>query len=123
MTSSSIYESTSPSRTNKLPSRCSTKFTPSASGGIILRVCYGYKVSPNDDPFVARAQRALNAMAQTGIHGAYLVDSLPFLKALPSWVPGAGFKREAAEWNPDAALFHKLPVDWVQECIVSGGLV
>ncbi|KAL1746724.1 cytochrome P450 [Schizophyllum fasciatum] len=91
-----------------------------ASGGIILRVCYGYKVAPENDPFVARAQRALNAMAQTGIHGAYLVDSLPFLKAIPSWVPGAGFKREAAEWNPDAALFHKLPVDYVQECIAKG---
>ncbi|KAL1660654.1 cytochrome P450 [Schizophyllum commune] len=96
------------------------KHLRNASGGIILRVCYGYKVSPNDDPFVARAQRALNAMAQSGIHGAYLVDSLPILKVLPSWVPGAGFKKEAAEWNPDAALFHKLPVDWVQECIEKG---
>ncbi|TRM63526.1 cytochrome P450 [Schizophyllum amplum] len=91
-----------------------------ASGAIILRVCYGYKALPENDPFVARAQRALNAMAATGIHGAYLVDSLPFLKALPSWVPGAGFKREAAEWNDDASRFHKYPVEYVQESMEKG---
>ena len=32
-----------------------------------------------------------------GVPGAYLVETLPALRYLPSWFPGAGFQREAAE--------------------------
>ena len=40
----------------------------------------------------------------------FLVDSFPFLKYIPEWMPGAGFKRKAREWSRiSQALFELLP--------------
>lgn len=38
--------------------------------------------------------------AETSHHlqGAYLVDLLPFLRFIPTWFPGADFKRKAIAW-------------------------
>jgi hypothetical protein len=53
-----------------------------------------------NDPFVQLAEKVLDAVAMTG-SGGYLVDSLPFMKHIPAWVPGAKFQRDAAAWRDD----------------------
>ena len=58
---------------------------------------YGHKVTSDTDDFVQRTEHSLRSLAQTGIPGAFLVDSYPFLKHVPDWMPGAGWKRRALE--------------------------
>ena len=33
------------------------------------------------------------------IPGTFLVDTFPFLKYVPLWIPGAGFQKNALEWR------------------------
>ena len=73
----------------------------------------------SDDPYVEISEKALHAMACAGNNTAYLVDQLPFLKYVPDWFPGAGFKSQAKEWNKTVSAMPQLPMDFVRRSIVS----
>ncbi|KAF2425530.1 cytochrome P450 [Tothia fuscella] len=67
-----------------------------AAGGLILRLSYGYVVDPHgNDYLVDLAERAIGEFALAFTPGLWMVDSIPALKYLPDWCPGAGFKKTA----------------------------
>jgi len=70
-----------------------------AAAAIILNITYGYVVTDEDDPYVALADAVTRTLSQAGIFGTYLVDYIPILRYVPSWMPGASFKRKAREWR------------------------
>ncbi len=41
--------------------------------------------------------------------GRYLVQTFPSLRHIPSWFPGAGFRREFAAWFPVVRKLHEVP--------------
>jgi len=51
--------------------------------------------------------------------GAFLVDAIPLLKHVPNWMPGAGFKRKAKEWNSWTKDMMEAPFLAAQRAIVS----
>jgi len=57
---------------------------------------YSMNVRPYNDPYIAIAEKAVEATAELVIAGAFLVDILPILKYVPEWFPGAKFQRKAA---------------------------
>ncbi|OCH88346.1 CyP450 monooxygenase [Obba rivulosa] len=69
----------------------------------ILSLVYGIQVTEKEDPHIAAAERALAASAAGFNLGAWWVDFMPFLKYVPSWMLGAGFKRMAVGCRADAA--------------------
>jgi hypothetical protein len=75
------------------------------ASAIILNITYGYDVADKDDAYVALADAAVQPLSRAAIFGTYLVDYIPVLKYVPSWMPGASFKREAREWR---RLAHEL---------------
>ncbi|GLB39728.1 putative cytochrome p450 [Lyophyllum shimeji] len=68
------------------------------AGAIILRISYGYEVKEVGDPLVELVDQAMEQFSSSTAPGAYLVDVLPILRHVPSWFPGAGFKRTAKSW-------------------------
>jgi len=50
-----------------------------------------------DHPIVADSERVTREVTNAAQPGSYLVDVLPILKYVPSWMPGAQFKRWANE--------------------------
>ncbi|KAI0831913.1 cytochrome P450 [Trametes gibbosa] len=62
---------------------------------ILLEITYGLPVKSVDDQLVRLADRAINGTNDAGRPGAVAVDFLPILQHIPSWFPGAGFKRQA----------------------------
>ncbi|KAF8650224.1 hypothetical protein AX16_005339, partial [Volvariella volvacea WC 439] len=86
-------------------------------GEIIMSVTYGIDVQPKDDPYLDYSDRALRHLVTAAIPGAFLVDTLPFLKYVPEWMPGAGFKRKAKEWRKAARLMVEVPFDHVKRGI------
>ncbi|KAJ7495372.1 cytochrome P450 [Mycena latifolia] len=66
---------------------------------LIMEVTYGIHVQPSDDPFIALAHEVVHATATASVPGEFLVNTFPWLKHIPSWFPGAGFKRQAKEWR------------------------
>ncbi|KAJ7648325.1 cytochrome P450 [Mycena polygramma] len=69
------------------------------AGALMMDVTYGITVRDTDDPYIRIAKDAMHAMSFATIPGAFLVESIPALKYVPDWLPGAGFKRKAKEWR------------------------
>ncbi|KAJ6580647.1 cytochrome P450 [Mycena capillaripes] len=69
------------------------------AGALMMDVTYGIGVHSSDDPYIHIAKDAMHGVSVASIPGAFLVDTIPALKYVPEWVPGAGFQRKAREWR------------------------
>ncbi|KAF9562064.1 cytochrome P450 [Agrocybe pediades] len=81
----------------------------------IMDVTYGIKVKDFDDPYIIRAERSLEGLAAAGVPGSFLVDFVPALKYVPSWFPGASFKRKAAVWRRYNGEVAGIPFQYVED--------
>ena len=84
-----------------------------------IQLAYGIEVLPHDDPHVILAEKALVGFANAASPGAFLVDILPFLKHVPSFMPGAGFKKQAEIWRQWMLDFMNFPFAVALKEIVS----
>ncbi|KAI0028835.1 cytochrome P450 [Vararia minispora EC-137] len=82
------------------------------AGGIILRLAYGYPTREDGDPFVRRAETVVTQFSQASVPGVFLVDAIPLLRYLPSWLPGAGFKRLARSYYSELHKMMDEPMEW-----------
>ena len=64
-----------------------------------MSVTYGIPIRPSGDPWVRMLEESFTIGTGLGQPGKYLADILPWLKYVPSWMPGAQFKRDAKEWR------------------------
>ena len=55
----------------------------SFAGGVILRITYGYDVTPRNDEYVRLALAAGGPLLQVVHAGSYLVEYIPALKYIP----------------------------------------
>ena len=49
----------------------------SSTGALIMFLTYGFDVKSHDDPFLAAAERAVLAVEEATVPGAFLVDTFP----------------------------------------------
>jgi hypothetical protein len=84
-----------------------------------MDVVYGIRVSGTDDPFLSNIEEALRGIAAASTPGRFLVDQLPILKYVPSWMPGANFKRFAAHLKALNVEVLNKPYQHVKETLVS----
>ncbi|ELU38334.1 cytochrome P450 [Rhizoctonia solani AG-1 IA] len=96
---------------------------PKLNGSIIMRTTYGYKVLETNDPHITIADDALASLEFTGVAGNYIVDSYPFLRHLPTWLPGMNFKKQAEEWSKYPARMAQEPFDWTKQQMRTGQAV
>jgi hypothetical protein len=89
------------------------------ASAIILHITYGYTVADKNDSYVALADAAVHPLSRAGIFGTYLVDYIPILKHVPSWMPGASFKRQARVWHRLAREVLESQFNIVKENMVS----
>ncbi|KAH7308648.1 putative cytochrome P450 oxidoreductase OrdA-like protein [Stachybotrys elegans] len=91
------------------------------AGAVILKIAYGYTAeSHKDDYLVDMAGDAMEKFARAGVPGAFLVDMLPFLKHLPEWMPGTGFKQTAREWGGALTQVTERPYAFVKHQMAQG---
>ncbi|KAI6108210.1 cytochrome P450 [Pisolithus sp. B1] len=74
------------------------------TGAILVQLIYGQRVEGKDDLIFAMTNGLAELMTkELTAHKLGLLTVMPFLRYLPSWFPGAGFKRKAAsvmgEWR------------------------
>ena len=91
----------------------------SMAGGIAISLAYGVQVQNTNDPFVEMSEIAVQSALDATIPGAFLVDVMPCLKYIPSWVPGAGFQKKAREWRKLQEEVHELPYSETIKSMVS----
>ncbi|OSD06956.1 cytochrome P450 [Trametes coccinea BRFM310] len=90
------------------------------AAAIIMTVAYGYKVRGNDDPIVKTVDEVMEDLAHVAAPGAFLADVFPFLSHIPSWAPGAQWKRKVAEQRQAFNRMADVPFDWVKREIKAG---
>ncbi|KAF9265959.1 cytochrome P450 [Marasmius fiardii PR-910] len=69
------------------------------AGSLMISVAYGLDVKDRNDRYIQNAERALEVVLHALQSGNFLVDSFSWLKYVPEWFPGAGFKLKAREWR------------------------
>lgn len=114
------------------------------AGAIILNISYGYNVEPEEaDPLVDLADEALAQFSTAAQPGRWMVDILPFrgcslsyclvinvtsafgllprlliVKHVPSWFPGAGFQRVAAQYKRNLVALTEKPFAFTRKKMV-----
>ncbi|KAI0370175.1 cytochrome P450 [Pilatotrama ljubarskyi] len=90
------------------------------AASIIIKVAYGYEVRGDDDPMVKTVDEALEDFSTSSAPGTFLADVFPFLRHIPSWVPGAQWKRKVAEQSNTFDQMADVPFQWVKEQMNAG---
>ncbi|KAF8975308.1 cytochrome P450 [Cyathus striatus] len=90
------------------------------SGEIILSIIYGINVQSSNDPYIDMAETGVQPILEASVPGAFLVDTFPLLKYVPTWFPGAEFKCKAREWRKLARKMVDVPFEETKEAINSG---
>ncbi|KAK1226584.1 hypothetical protein PQX77_010424 [Marasmius sp. AFHP31] len=90
------------------------------TGSLIIGVTYGHDVQGRDDPVLKVAEGALAALTHALNPGTFLVDAFPALRYVPSWFPGAGFKRKAKEWRKLYNRMNTEPFEMVKKQMETG---
>ncbi|KAI9448529.1 cytochrome P450 [Lactarius indigo] len=89
-------------------------------GSVVLDLVYGYQVKKSDDEIVHIAEVASLEFSRAATPGAFLVDSLPFLRHFPEWFPGAGWKKLGREWRADTHKVVDTPFEYTQQRRAAG---
>ncbi|KAF8510589.1 cytochrome P450 [Gautieria morchelliformis] len=86
----------------------------------IVEIVYGIRIRPKDDPYIKTAETALAGITEAGPPGTFLVDTIPILKYVPEWVPGAGFKKKARIWRKSTIEMSSVPFTAVKKAMEAG---
>ncbi|KAI8939724.1 hypothetical protein NX059_003472 [Plenodomus lindquistii] len=85
------------------------------AGGVILKITYGYNIQAHGrDPFVDLAQETMTQFADATVPGRWLVDVLPFLRHVPEWCPGGGYKKIARRYAATLNKCANQPYEFVK---------
>ncbi|KAF8068005.1 cytochrome P450 [Lyophyllum atratum] len=90
------------------------------AGETIMSIGYGLEIQPTNDKYIETAEHGIKPLVAAALPGAFLVDVLPILKYVPSWMPGAGFQRKAKEWRKMALNMINVPYDAAMRNIDNG---
>ncbi|PBL01644.1 cytochrome P450 [Armillaria gallica] len=90
------------------------------AGAIVLDVAYGWPVTSDDDYFVSLMEEAFALHRQVVQPGRWLVEVIPLLRFVPSWMPGAHFKRFAFSVRDRMKAIDQEPHKWAKEHMASG---
>ncbi|KAF7980002.1 hypothetical protein HWV62_40100 [Athelia sp. TMB] len=90
------------------------------AGATILEIAYGVRAKTDEDPHIAAAEMTARYAADGATPGKYLVDTLPWLKYVPAWIPGASFQAVAQEAKKVIAASLSIPFEAVKAEMAQG---
>ncbi|KAJ6585054.1 cytochrome P450 [Mycena capillaripes] len=90
------------------------------AAAVIMSTIYGYDIEPSNDRFVAISENAVKKLSDSFFPGAAVVNTFPILRYLPSWFPGAGFQRFAAECRKLTGEMQQAPFEFVKQNMRDG---
>ncbi|KAG0708656.1 cytochrome P450 [Suillus ampliporus] len=88
---------------------------------LMLSIVYDYEPKAKDDPIVHVLERYLKQVVTALTPGATaIMETFPFLLRLPSWFPGATFKRASVECFKAGQDVKEIPFQHVKERMSTG---
>ncbi|KAB5590605.1 Cytochrome P450 family protein [Ceratobasidium theobromae] len=90
------------------------------AGASLLSAVYGYNVTSSEDSLVEVVETAVNGFSQAGTVSNFYVNMIPWLEYVPTWFPGAQWKRKANEWRAQTEEMLNVPYEWTKNQIAGG---
>ncbi|KAJ1303732.1 hypothetical protein OPQ81_008156 [Rhizoctonia solani] len=90
------------------------------AGAVSIRIAYGHTARSSDDEFIRIAEEFMDAASEATMPGRWLVETIPLLRFVPSWFPGATFKRKTKEWAKMTLKHRQAPFDYVVKNMAEG---
>ncbi|KAJ6624514.1 cytochrome P450 [Mycena sp. CBHHK59/15] len=90
------------------------------ASAVVMRITYGYIVKSEDDSILSLVNSVMDEFFVSIAPGAFLVDLIPMLKYVPSWMPGAGFQRKAKTWSNHLTEMIEQPLAFAQDQMAQG---
>ncbi|KAF5378243.1 hypothetical protein D9757_009137 [Collybiopsis confluens] len=90
------------------------------AGSIAIRLAYGDIPEIEKENFALIADELLKVQNQGGQPGRWLVNSFPILRFVPSWFPGAYFKRWASETHTKTNELIRKPIQMIRQQMKTG---
>ncbi|PCH42014.1 cytochrome P450 [Wolfiporia cocos MD-104 SS10] len=87
---------------------------------IVFQISHGYQVKEYDDHLLQLAEQVNHEFSEAMAPGVFLVDAIPLLRLVPSWFPGAGFKKQAMEWRQTVKIMNTEPYEYVRNELAKG---
>ena len=84
----------------------------------IMRISYGIEVADENDEYATAVEVGVATFNRAFVPGAFLVETFPSMRYIPSWFPGAGWKKKAEYWRYINDLVASGPWDTVKEQMV-----
>lgn len=85
---------------------------------LVLDVTYGYKVQDEGDKLVALIEQVMTDGSFYVNLGSALVDVFPWIRRLPSWMPGTGYRELGRKLNQDFRASRDIPYAFTQHQMV-----
>lgn len=89
-------------------------------GAVIMEITYGIDILPENDPYIRTAEFTVGLVGTISGPGSYLVNTIPALKHLPDWFPGAGFQKKAKVWKKTVVDMPTVPFQFVKKELAAG---
>ncbi|KAF9243459.1 cytochrome P450 [Melanogaster broomeanus] len=90
------------------------------ASSVIMSAVYDYETTPNDDPLVLAAERAIEVFIKVaGPSTAAILEAFPFLLKLPAWFPGATLKRMAVQSKKNLHEMMDVPFRYARDRVMS----
>lgn len=86
----------------------------------VLSTAYGYAVAGEDDPLVRSVETAVDNFSRAVVPTYFLVNLIPWLKYVPEWFPGTGWKQTIKEWREQRDEILHVPYNWAKTEIEAG---
>ncbi|KAJ3538450.1 hypothetical protein NMY22_g5158 [Coprinellus aureogranulatus] len=104
--------------------------TPSEANGLVkhmvgsmaISLAYGLPIRRRHDDLIELVDSIVKMVAEQVAPGKAIVDVIPWLKHIPSWMPGMGFKRFAESVRWMAVKFKMEPYDRAVEAFGTAGV-
>ena len=85
----------------------------------MLKLIYGLDILEGDNSnLIEISETVVAAVSEAGKPGAFLVDLFPWMKFIPAWFPGAGWKRKAQYWCKAGESLVHIPWNRVKKQLV-----
>ncbi|KAH8105240.1 cytochrome P450 [Cristinia sonorae] len=92
----------------------------SLPGSTIMRIVYGARSASEMREYVNLAESAMVAARQLLIPGAFLAELFPFLRHIPSWMPGGATRRFAEKFRATVQRLRNQPFNEVKQAMAEG---
>ncbi|KAF6761857.1 cytochrome P450 [Ephemerocybe angulata] len=89
-------------------------------GAAVISMAYGMPIRAKNDPNIKIAQDSLDQVLEAFIPGRYLVDTIPWMKYLPKWLPGTGFFEDARRGRETMNRLLDMPFSDAERHIANG---